>query len=158
MFLVGFGLGLPYRDPMHTLAVTRVLIDSLVSIDRLWILYNPSTPSVFTPGLMRYENDPPGVENWLEIGHAVERRTADCKTLTAWDVAALQLQGIAARAAIGWRLVPAPAGHPSVPQGAPMLLIHFFTRLPNGGMRDVSRILGMKVNNEADYRALVRAA
>ena len=159
MFQVGFGLGLPYRDAAHTLLVTRILIDSLTAIDRAWLLFNPHTPALYSREAgMRYVNDPPGVENWREIGQALPLREGDCKVFTAWRAAEYQLQGVAARPAFGWRMVPAPEGHPQVSAGTPMLLIHFFVRLPNGRVEDPSRVLGMPVNDEAGYRVLVRAA
>lgn len=73
----------------------------------------------------------PEIEQWKDIGAVLRDMSGDCKDLTAWRLAELWRQGVAARA------------ESIVQRNGTRLSFHTFVRLPDGRTEDPSRELGM---------------
>jgi|SRR5882672_6449750 len=57
-------------------------------------------PGIYTAGI-RYQSEPEGSEEWLDIPAILQQNWGDCEELAAWRVAELRDAGIQARPA--WR-------------------------------------------------------
>ena len=115
-------------------------------------------PYLYQSGV-RYQEDPPGQENWKDIPLVLADGHGDCDRLVAWRVAELRVHGIAADPLIKWRTVPKEMmislGHPPhlVPDEG-IQMVHVCVGLPgwekyahlydqNPLVEDPSKLLGM---------------
>lgn len=109
----------------------RMLLDSLVAINRLHLHRSPGFyPPLYESGV-RYQAEPLGREDWQDIPETIFRGEGDCEDLACWRVAELQEQGIDARPELTRKDLGA------------VTLYHVAVRLPNGSIEDPSRRLGM---------------
>jgi hypothetical protein len=112
----------------------QILLEALTAIDVKWLLAHPETPNLYESGI-RYEEEPLGEENWLDIPTALkQRRHVDCEDLSCWRAAELRVRhGIDAHATFIRKNMPSGSS-----------LYHIQVRYPDGRIEDPSRILGMK--------------
>lgn len=109
-------------------------------------------PPLFSTGI-RYQEDPPGKENWRDI-YAILQHIAngakgiDCDQIVCWRVAELRCAGIDAEPVIKWqhltREIAIKLGFK--PQFVPnegLWLVHCCVRFPDGSIEDTSKLLGM---------------
>ncbi len=112
-------------DPLRM--ALRLLTDMNV-----WILTkNPSIPSIYN-GRVIYKPEPLGKEEWLTVDKIHERGNGDCEDLACARAAEYQIKGVPAE----------PDCFARWTHG--LLLIHIFTRMPDGSIEDPSSRLGMK--------------
>ena len=88
--LVRITLQVPTREPLYTL-----LLEALTTID-IWCRRQLSFPSIYA-GLVRYEEEPPGLELWASTPAVFARGFADCEDLVCDRVAELAIEGKRAR-------------------------------------------------------------
>jgi len=119
------------RDPAESIEVLQVLLDTLTSIDLLYLARH-RVPHLYTAGV-RYERETGGRENWQEIATTLRLRRGDCEDLGCWRAAELQHAGIKARA------FPRAKRRDD---GS--TLYHILVRHPDGRIEDPSRQLGMR--------------
>lgn len=78
-----------------------------------------------------YGEEPPGVEEFVDVPVVRSRGWGDCAHLSAWRVAELRISGEPAAFAIEW--VDEPHGR----------VFHVMVRRGNGDIEDTSALLGM---------------
>lgn len=105
-------------------------------------------PPLYLSGV-RYQEDPPGREDWRDCYTVLKRGKGDCDNLVAWRVAELRVAGIDAEPVVKWQHVPKDLvvklmGHPpnKVPKEG-IWMVHCSVRFPDGRIEDVSKNLGM---------------
>ncbi len=101
------------------------LLECLVSIDMEYLSRHP-TPALMKSGV-RYGR----TYQWDSVPSVLQKGVADCKSLTAWDVAERRLRGEKAKPI--FQVYPAKFGAPD---------FHIWTWTPSGEI-DVSEKLGM---------------
>ena len=116
-------------------------------------------PPLYASGV-RYEEDPPGREDWRDVYSILARGKADCDGLVGYRVAELLAAGIDAEPVIKYQFVPKAAmvasGYPaSKIDGEGILMIHCAVRGPRANLvnpeqqpdgtwvEDTSKNLGM---------------
>lgn len=112
----------------------RMALRLLTDIN-VWILHHNKLPSIYN-GHVRYQAEPLGREEWLTVDKIHARGNGDCEDLACALAAEYQIRGVPAE----------PDCHAHWTQG--ILLIHIFTRMPDGSIEDPSARLGMKVPRE----------
>jgi hypothetical protein len=112
----------------------RHLLECLTRIDEDYLRAHPETPSIYASGV-RYQEEPLGVEEWMDIPTILDRKVADCEDLSCWRTAELRVREgkPSARSTFSWKVRP-DGGY----------LYHIVTQHPNGVIEDPSRVLGMK--------------
>lgn len=95
---------------------------------------NPLAP-LYESGV-RYQMEPPGEEEWLDIPSLYKQGWGDCEDLACARVAELRYQGIAAVPCIKSRQVAKSSGDA-------LTLVHVMVLWPDGTVEDPSKILGM---------------
>jgi hypothetical protein len=116
----------------------------------------PPVPPLYASGV-RYQEDPPGEENWCDCLEVLRKGLGDCDQLCSWRIAELRAAGVAAEPLIKWQQVPKDImlgmGHPvhMVPEDG-ISMVHVLVGFPGwqGGdpslVEDPSKILGMGGN------------
>lgn len=105
---------------------------TLANVD--FLRANPSTPRMYDSGMV-YRPDGIGDQAWLDVGAALERGWADCKTVSAIRAAELQVAGEEAWPIVGRRRVM------DVPTVGRVNVIHIQVRRRDGRVEDPSAIL-----------------
>lgn len=119
------------RELSH--ATLRALLMALMYTDMLYLRANPKVPLLYESGV-RYEEEPPGQEDWQDIPTCLWRKVGDCEDLACWRAAELQVRfGIKAVPTFTWQ---------ERPNGS--YLYHITVQLPDGKIEDPSRRLGMR--------------
>lgn len=109
------------------------LLTALTLIDIDYLKAHPETPSIYD-GRVRYEEEPPGQEDWQDIPTTLRMGFGDCEDLAAWCAAEFYVRhGIAARPTFSYKI-----------RGNGSYLYHITVKLPDGRMVDPSRQLGMR--------------
>jgi hypothetical protein len=134
-YRVTFCLNLYNREsdrPIAHRAVTHMLRAlTLIGVD--YLRHHPETPNLYSSGV-RYEEEPPGQEDWQDIPTTLELGYGDCEDLACWRAAEYQVRfQVDAWPSFVWRRRP---------RGG--LLYHIQVRLPDGRVEDPSRRLGMR--------------
>lgn len=110
-------------DSLSETAKVRVigaLLEAQTSINREFLRQYPNTPKIHQSGV-RYQQDPlvcvvinprwgkreRACEEFVDVPDALERRTADCKSLAAWFVAELRESGEDAKFIVERQHIPA---------------------------------------------------
>lgn len=120
-------------DKKHAHTSIAYALRALTEIDCAILRAHPETPSLYASGV-RYEEEPPGEEDWADIPTARKLGWGDCEDLACWRAAELQLRsGVKAWPMFLWR---------GRPRGG--MLYHIQVRYPDGRVEDPSRRLGMK--------------
>lgn len=114
-------------------ATLRTLLMALMYTDMLYLRANPNTPELYKSGV-RYEEEPPGQEDWQDIPTCLRLRTGDCEDLACWRAAEYQVRH-------GIKAVPTFTSQLR-PNGS--YLYHITVQLPDGRIEDPSRKLGMR--------------
>lgn len=111
----------------------RTMLDALTVIDANYLREHPETPYLYDSGV-RYEEEPPGQEDWQDIPTCLRMRTGDCDDFGPWRAAEYVVRfRTPARAVFGYQ---------KRPDGS--TLYHVTTRTPNGRHEDPSRQQGMR--------------
>lgn len=111
----------------------RTMLMALMYIDMSWLQTNPNTPLIYESGV-RYEEEPPGQEDWQDIPTALKMRVADCEDLACWRAAELRVR-------YGVQAFPTFTCKKRANGG---YLYHIIVALPDGTTEDPSRRLGMR--------------
>ena len=104
----------------------------LVDEDVDYLRSNPGAPLLYESGV-RYQEEPPGAEDWQNVPITLELGWGDCEDLACWRVAELIVRGIAASPFVTRQ---------ELEDGRS--LYHVMVRLPDGRVEDPSRQLGMQ--------------
>lgn len=114
-------------------AMLDILLDALTRIDMVWLLRHPETPGVYQSGV-RYQEEPPGAEDWADIPTCLALGWADCEDLACWRAAELRVRhGVEAKAFAECQMQPDGSR-----------LYHIMVSLPDGSVECPSRELGMR--------------
>ena len=108
------------------------MLESLVSINRLWLQNNPGTPLLYKSDVI-YKRELPGMEVWKDIPTILEDGYGDCEDLACWRVAEYHMKGIKARPYITWKR-----------NSTGGWLYHALVWLPGEKIEDPSLSLGMR--------------
>jgi hypothetical protein len=110
-----------------------LLLDTLTQININFLKAHPETPNLYDAGV-RYQEEPPGREDWQDIPSTLALKNGDCEDLSCWRAAELRVRhGIAAKPTFIWKMRPS-GGY----------LYHIQVEYPDGRIEDPSRRLGMK--------------
>lgn len=122
----------PHEQEMSHRYLTH-LLEALVLVDAAYLIAHPETPPLYESGV-RYEEEPPGQEDWQDIPTCLRMRVGDCEDLACWRAAELVVrQRVLARPTFTFKR-RANGGY----------VYHIQVKLPNGQIEDPSRILGMR--------------
>jgi hypothetical protein len=114
--------------------------------DRAKLGLGRPAPTVFSSGV-RYQEDPPGQENWGDLYYCLANGLIDCDRVTIWRCAEEQENGVPAVPVIKWQHLPraqALKNYPAAmvpPDG--LWMVHCLVRFPDGTIEDTSKALGM---------------
>lgn len=111
-----------------------------------WHFQRGNVAPLLTSGV-RYREENPGKEEWLDAPTVLSLGYGDCEDLAAYYCAELRSQGIPAECVIKQKFYTAEmirrSGYPIVsPKG--MYLVHCMVRTSDGRVIDPSKLLGMK--------------
>jgi len=122
----------------HKFAVLKHLLEALTVANVAYLLRHPHTPNLYESGV-RYEEEPPGRDEWQDIPDTIARRTGDCEDLASWRVAELRVRGGEPRATHVISVAELPNG-----DGDLVTTYHIRVLRQDGTAEDPSRVLGMK--------------
>lgn len=107
-------------------------------------------PPLYQSGV-RYREEAPGHEDWLDAPAVVRQGHADCEDLAAYRAAELRVAGYPCEPVIKWQWIPREMmirqGYP--PEKLPdrgVWMVHCCVRFLDGSVEDPSKILGMGGN------------
>lgn len=107
-------------------------LDLLYTADVEYLRRYPQTPSIYTPGVVRYVREPIPAEVWKTIPYIIEDGFADCEdSACARSSELLVHDGIDAKPVFSFRKI----GNLSI--------YHIVVRHPDGTIEDPSKRLGM---------------
>jgi hypothetical protein len=142
-------------SPAYHFSPIALLLDQLVEINRDIIRKShrraalgqgAPIPPLALSGI-RYNEDPPGEENWGDIYYCLTGGTCDCNNLVLWRAAELLEAGYWCRPIIKWQHLPyeiATRLYPARMLGPDGLwLVHCLVQFSDGSIEDISKILGM---------------
>jgi hypothetical protein len=107
------------------------LLEALTAVNVAWLREHPSAPWLYESGV-RYEEEPPGRDDWQDIPETIELRVGDCEDLGCWRLAELRTRV---------REYALPYVKRSVE--GPRTVYHVAVQRTDGTLEDPSRILGM---------------
>jgi hypothetical protein len=134
----------------------QIALEALTKINE-WHLRNAIEngnpfPRLYDAGI-RYEEEPPGQEDWLDIPTLHMERKGDCEDLGCALTAERRVyDGVNSIPYIRHKFVPSQeliaSGYPkkNIPREG-IFLVHILSMLPDGTIEDPSKVLGM----EGDY-------
>lgn len=127
--------------PEHAkLGVLDFLLEALTAANVAYLLLRPETPTLYESGV-RYEEEPPGRDEWQDIPDTIVRRRGDCEDLACWRMADLRLGRAEAHEPNARFFISAddlPDG-----TGGTVHTFHIMIHRENGQIEDPSRRLGM---------------
>lgn len=150
-------------DPAH-FAPLQLLLEGLTLVNQWHIARNAKRvakgldegfiPPIYLAGalgMVRYREEEPGHEDWLDVLAVLRQGHADCEDLAAWRAAELRAAGIACEPVLRWQWIPREM---MIKQGYPpaklpekgVWMVHCVVRFPDGTIEDPSKILGMGGN------------
>jgi hypothetical protein len=152
-------LSLPDTNDAAHFAPLQIALEGLTDLDTWQILRSRrlaaqgrgnALPPLYESGV-RYREEAPGHEDWLDAPEVLRQRFADCEDLAAWRCGELRADGIEAEPVIKWQWINREA---MIAQGYPpdklptrgVWLVHCCVRYPDGSVEDPSKILGMGGN------------
>jgi hypothetical protein len=115
-----------------TLIALNHLLEGLSAVNELWLREHPSSPWLYESGV-RYEEEPPGRDDWQDIPETLHRRTGDCEDLGCWRIAELRTRR-------GEHATP----YVKRSVTGPRTVYHVAVRRADGSLEDPSRVLGMR--------------
>lgn len=114
-------------------AALKAMLWALTMIDVAELKAHPEIPPLYESGV-RYEEEPPGQEDWQDILTCLKLKIGDCEDLACWRAAELRARyGVAAEPTFNYK-VRRGGGY----------LYHIQVRHPDGRIEDPSRVLGMR--------------
>ena len=69
----------------------RTLLMALMYVDIAWLKANPQAPLLYESGV-RYEEEPPGQEDWQDVPTCLRMKVGDCEDLACWRAAELRVR------------------------------------------------------------------
>jgi hypothetical protein len=108
------------------------LLEALTAVNSAYLLEHARTPLLYESGV-RYEEEPPGRDEWQDIPETLARRVGDCEDLGCWRLAELRVREREQASPFIKRSVVGPA----------RTVYHVAVRRADGRLEDPSRILGM---------------
>lgn len=136
-FVLSLFKGAADRELSH--ASLKTLLMALMWVDILYLKEHPEVPALIAnggvgPAGVRYQEEPPGQEDWQDIPTTLKLGIGDCEDIACWRAAELRVrEGIMAEPTFIWKLRP-NGGY----------LYHILVRYPDGRIEDPSRTLGMR--------------
>jgi hypothetical protein len=127
---------IPDAAKMHVLSS---LLDALTLANVAYLLSHPHTPNLYESGV-RYEEEPPGRDEWQDIADTIARRRGDCEDLACWRIAELRVRSRETRATHGVTVSEIPDRRRP---GRFVTTFHIRVVHEDGSIEDPSRILGM---------------
>jgi hypothetical protein len=122
----------PGERPMSH-AILQCMLDALTDIDARYLRAHPEVPSIYASGV-RYQEEPPGQEDWQDVATTMRLSVGDCDDISPWLTAELRARhGINARTMMK-----------DTPRKNGSSLYHIQTLLPDGSIRDANVDLGMR--------------
>lgn len=123
-----------------------ICLECLTRVNQ-WHFRRGVVPPLFSAGV-RYQEEPPGREDWDDAVTVAGRGWGDCEDLAAYLAAELrEVHGIPAECVIKSKFITTAElkaqGYPIIPDEG-IFLIHVMVRLPDGRVIDPSKLLGMK--------------
>jgi hypothetical protein len=114
------------------IAALEHLLEALAAVNIAWLAENPHAPMLYESGV-RYEEEPPGRDDWQDIPETIALRVGDCEDLGCWRIAELRTR-------------VREYARPYVKQSVvgPRTVYHVAVRRADGRLEDPSRILGMR--------------
>jgi hypothetical protein len=108
------------------------LLEGLSAVNEAWLREHPEAPWLYQSGV-RYEEEPPGQDDWQDIPETLALRWGDCEDLACWRIAELRTRGL-------------EYARPHVKQTVfgRRMVYHVAVRRADGRLEDPSRILGMR--------------
>jgi hypothetical protein len=119
-------------EERHSHNALNAMLRALTLIDVSYLVSHPSAPGIYDSGV-RYEEEPPGQEDWQDIPTCLILRVGDCEDLSCWRAAELRVR----HRENAWPIFR----HQVRPNGS--YLYHILVRRADGRIEDPSRILGM---------------
>jgi len=114
------------------IALLKKLLEALAAVNETWLGEHPEAPWLYQSGV-RYEEEPPGRDDWQDIPETIALRVGDCEDLGCWRLAELRVrageraQAFVKQSVLGSRTV-----------------YHVAVQRADGSLEDPSRILGMR--------------
>jgi hypothetical protein len=149
-------LSLPDSDDGSHFAPLQIALEGLAQIDEWQIRRalagemagaGEALPALYESGV-RYQEEAPGREDWLDAPEVVRQGVADCEDLAAYRAAELRVAGYDCEPVIKWQWIPREMmlaqGYPAskLPDRG-VWMVHCCVRFPDGAVEDPSKILGM---------------
>jgi hypothetical protein len=149
-------LSLPDSDDGAHFAPLQIALEGLAQVDEWQIRRalaraaagtGEALPALYESGV-RYQEEPPGHEDWLDAPEVVRQGVADCEDLAAYRAAELRVAGHDCEPVIKWQWIPREMmlaqGYPAskLPDRG-VWMVHCCVRFPDGSVEDPSKILGM---------------
>lgn len=111
----------------------QILLEALTRLDQRFLREHPTTPLLYESGV-RYQEEPPGAEDWQDIPTCLAFGYGDCEDLACWRAAEYRERfGIAANPCFTCEV-----------QADGARLYHIMVELPDGRIECPSRVLGMR--------------
>jgi hypothetical protein len=108
------------------------LLEALTLVNVAWLREHPGAPWLYESGV-RYEEEPPGRDEWQDIPETITRREGDCEDLACWRLAELRVRSLEDARPFVKRTV-----------FGPRTIYHVAVRRSDGRIEDPSRVLGMR--------------
>lgn len=113
-------------------ATLQCMLDALTDIDARYLRKHPETPAIYASGV-RYEEEPPGQEDWQDVATTIRMGVGDCDDVAPWLAAQKRVAGLDARPTFKDQVLSSGS-----------TLYHILTMNPDGTIEDPSRVLGMR--------------
>jgi hypothetical protein len=113
------------------IAALEQLLEALTAVNVAWLREHGETPWLYESGV-RYQEEPPGRDEWQDIPETLARREGDCEDLACWRLAELRVRSREDARPFVKRTVYGPR-----------TVYHVAVRRPGGRIEDPSRVLGM---------------
>jgi hypothetical protein len=108
------------------------LLEALTLVNVAWLREQTGAPWLYESGV-RYEEEPPGRDEWQDIPETIKRREGDCEDLACWRLAELRVRSLEdARPFVKCTVY------------GPRTVYHVAVRRSDGRIEDPSRVLGMR--------------
>jgi hypothetical protein len=114
-------------------AALTILLNALTDIDEMYLRKHPEMPNLYDTDV-RYVEEPPGQEDWQDVGTCLRIGRADCDDLACWRAAEIRVRH-------GARAFPV---YKAQERKDGSMLYHILTSWPDGKIEDPSAIRGMR--------------
>lgn len=157
-------LSLPDSDGPEHFAPLQIALEGMTKVNEWHIARalkkamkgeGKPIPPLYASGV-RYQEDPPGHEDWRDCYGVMQRGVGDCDQLTSWRTAELRVAGIDAEPVLKWQWIPRDVFIKSqksekdrrewarkLGNQKGVWMVHCLVRYPDGEIEDPSKILGM---------------